>query len=109
MDELNLLRLNNVRKNRNEMQKLKSSKKKLFDINRFSLNEKLQAQYTRNINICNKLLRLEPTRYFHLYVENIKLKKKEIYFYDKLYLKYLCNKYNIPYELFQVLLKYIKN
>ena len=107
MNELNLLRLNNVRKNRNEMQKLKSSKKKLFDINRFSLNEKLQAQYTRNINICNKLLRLEPKRYFHLYVENIKLKKKEIYNYDKLYLKYLCNKNKIPNDIFKLILRYI--
>ena len=107
MDELNLLRLNIAVKNRNEMKKLKSSKKKIFDINRFSLNEQLQKQYTRNITICNKLLRLEPKRYFHLYIENIKLKKNDINFYDKLYLKYLCNKYNISHDIFRLILRYI--
>ena len=47
MDELNLIRLNKIKQNRNEMKKLKSSKKELFDINRFSLNEELQQKYTR--------------------------------------------------------------
>ena len=107
MDELNLLRLSNVRKNRDEIKKLKLSKKKLFDINRFSLNEQLQAQYTRNINICNKLLRLESKRYFHLYINNIKSKKIEIHYYDKLYLKHLCNRYNISHDIFRLILKYL--
>ena len=107
MDELNLIRLNKIKQNRNEMKKLKSSKKELFDINRFSLNEELQQKYTRNIKICNKLLQLESKRYFHLYIENIKLKKQEIYNYDKLYLKYLCNKNKIPNDIFKLILRYI--
>ena len=35
------------------------------------------------------------------------LKKNDINFYDKLYLKYLCNKYNISHDIFRLILRYI--
>ena len=100
--ELNLLRLNNIKEQRNEISRLKS-KYDLFDINRFSLNKNDRGVYRRNILIVKKLTKLIKFNFnfpFNLYINNI---KKERYLYDIkiLYLGKICNNYNIPDDIYE--------
>ncbi len=103
--ELTQFRLNIIRKERNEVARLKSSYN-IFDINQFSLNKNDRGIYRRNIVIVKKLLKLLPRNFnypFHLYINNI---KKERYKYKiNIYLKKICEKNNIPNDIMQ----YIKD
>ena len=100
--ELNLLRLSNVKQERNELVRLKS-KFKLFDINRFTLNKEERGKYRRNISIVKKLNKLMKFNFnipFQIYINNVK-KERELFNVKIIYLKKICKKYNIPDDLLE--------
>lgn len=108
INELDLIRLNNLKQERIEIKRLKS-KFELFDINRFSLNKDDRGKYRRNILIVkklNKLIKYNFNNPFNVYISNI---KKERYLYDIRikYLNNICSKNNIPNELIYHIREYL--
>ena len=108
MDELNLLRLDKIKKERNELLVLKT-KYDIFNINRFSLDKEKQSQYKRNINIVRKLVKILPRNNFipfQIYIENIK-KERIKYSQNKILIRNICSKNSIPEDIVALIIEKI--
>ena len=107
-DELNLLRLSKIKRERNEISLLKN-KYDLFNKNRFSLNDIQRKRYNRNIKSIRKLIKLVNLNFkipFHIYVNNIK-KERILYSKNIILIKKICEKNNIPEDLKLIIISFL--